>query len=217
MIWSWSDHQIILKNWHFVIKFVNSWSGITKTCLRDFILLVLNITRTHNKKMDSSSSAFYWHSKQISGPPLWPSLGSRRIGHKTTQCNLSTHWIDNEGLEFCGNTNTMVWRWTSRTGDYEREMITTLCHRWPPLECRKHGGYGTPRHLFWPFLLMNVPVGLKVQQCLLERTDRQDKSFSVSLLLTCDHPTTSKSCLSLIDTTRTKFISGGNPHPLSMS
>ncbi len=53
---------------------------------------------------------------------------------------------------------------------------------------------------------LNVPVSHKVQQCLLERIDRvehsisnhhqdhsQDKSFSISSSLTCDHPTRSKS------------------------
>ena len=56
-------------------------------------------------------------------------------------------------------------------------------------------------------LLIHVPVGLKVQQYLLAKTVRvqqslsnnnqdnnQDKFFSVSLSLTSDHPTNSKSC-----------------------
>ena len=33
-----------------------------------------------------------------------------------------------------------------------------------------------PPHLFWPFLLMNVPVGHKVEQCFLEKTDRVEHS-----------------------------------------
>jgi hypothetical protein len=51
------------------------------------------------------------------------------------------------------------------------------------LDCRKQAGYGVSslwNHLHtsfvWPFLLINVPVGLKVlkqvQQCLLEKPDR---------------------------------------------
>ncbi len=58
-------------------------------------------------------------------------------------------------------------------------------------------------------LLVSVPVGLKVQQCLLENTHRvapslsnnhqdnnQEKSFSVSSSLTCGHPANSKSSAS---------------------
>ncbi len=65
-----------------------------------------------------------------------------------------------------------------------------------------------PPHLFWPFLLVNVPVGHKADswQCLLERTDsveqsisnnhqdhKEDKPTSVSLSFTGDHPSGSKS------------------------
>ena len=43
------------------------------------------------KPMQGRCSAFYWHSKQISGPPLCPNLGSRRGGRQSAQCN---HVID---------------------------------------------------------------------------------------------------------------------------
>jgi hypothetical protein len=42
------------------------------------------------KKVSIVVRLFIGTQKQISGPPLCPSLGSRRGGHQPAQCNLST-------------------------------------------------------------------------------------------------------------------------------
>jgi hypothetical protein len=45
-------------------------------------------------------------------------------------------------LEPGGSTNTMVWRWACKTGDYERELESPLCHCLTPL----FGGVFLPSH-----------------------------------------------------------------------